>query len=114
MLLTFIFLPWSVSPLPSAPWHEAHLDFHSRSVFLSGAPCANALPEMANAMRSGAPRRNQTAFRLNADMLFTPSSVDKGERTDSRCCGLFQLQNQLARRDIPRMSRSAHPATDRC
>src|SRR5262249_12409523 len=114
MLLTFIFLPWSVSPLPSAPWHAAHFDFQSRSVFLSGASAAHTVPEMANAMRSGAPRRNQTALRLNADMLFTPSSVDMGEHTDSRCCALFQLQNQRARHDILRRSRSAHPVTGRC
>src|SRR5215831_1203025 len=106
MLLTFIFLPWSVSPLPSAPWHGAHFDFQSRSVFLSGASAASALPEMVNAMRSGAARRNQTTLRLDADILFTPSSVDKGEHTDSRCCGLFQLQNQRPRRDILRRSRS--------
>src|SRR5262249_61805248 len=94
MLPTFIFLPWSVSPLPSAPWQAEHFDFQRRSVFLSGASAASALPEMANAMRSGAARRTQTTLRLNADILFTPSSADKGEHTDSRCCGIFHLQTQ--------------------
>src|ERR1043166_8511734 len=29
------FLPCSVWPLPSAPWHEEHLAFHTFSIFLS-------------------------------------------------------------------------------
>src|SRR3954469_14130095 len=37
----FVFLPCSVSPLPSAPWQEPHFAFQFRAVFL-GSSCATA------------------------------------------------------------------------
>jgi hypothetical protein len=33
MSSTFSFWPWSVCPLPSAPWQEAHFPFHARATF---------------------------------------------------------------------------------
>src|SRR5512140_271289 len=47
MSSTFIFLPCSVSPLPSPPWHEAHFAFHIRCVFLSGSVTAFVEPPAA-------------------------------------------------------------------
>src|SRR5882672_1672042 len=39
---SFAVLPMSVSPLPSAPWHEAHLAFQVRTVFASTSARAAA------------------------------------------------------------------------
>src|SRR5512144_2434163 len=43
--LTFMFLPAGVSPLPSAPWQEAHLDLYTSAV----ASAANAETDIAKA-----------------------------------------------------------------
>src|SRR5438874_13620547 len=55
-----ILCPWSVWPLPSTPWQEAHFDFHVRSVFLSTSarPASGMSAAIALALHSQIRRAN--------------------------------------------------------
>jgi hypothetical protein len=57
MSTIFSSLPLSVSPLPAAPWQEAHFDFHVRSIFLSAWASAEAPISIAVAPIDAARRR---------------------------------------------------------
>src|SRR4029077_19350166 len=64
--LTFIFLPAGVSPLPSAPWQDAHLDLNTSAV----ASAANAETDIAKAIaRTTTDARNMVLILSSPDQL---------------------------------------------
>ncbi len=64
---TFSSFPLSVSPLPVAPWHDAHFDFQVRSVFFGSVWATAVVLSRTEAATSVAVRR--TGFMIGPAFL---------------------------------------------